>query len=118
MSDYSTGSATINGTVQTSMSFSVPGSTQAWYAVTISGNGSVQNAATVTAGKTAWVYGLASHATGVSQLYANDGTTVLASVPTNSTFVSPFPIGKFAAGEVIKVANSPGTKITVYYLEV
>ena len=88
----------------------VLGSTQTQVNVAATGNGSSQNAYTVTSGKTFYLFGFGVYGGGYNiNVYQNDGTTLVGRLRGNGTanewypVYAATPIGVYTSGQVVKV---------------
>jgi len=99
----------------------IPSATQTVVTVKATGNGSSQDAYTVTTGKTFYLYGLLVRGVSASCIvYANDGTTEKCSLETGATNAnsasvsSAVPIGVWTTGQIVKVTCS-NTKVYTFW---
>lgn len=99
---------TISGGISTTVG--TLGSTQTQVNITGTGNGSSQNAYTVTSGKTLYVYNVGVYAGGYNlSLYLNDGTTLTMRLRPNGTANEWYPVcgsapfAVYTSGQRVKV---------------
>lgn len=129
MGNYQSGTTSITGSVTASVTTTptlpTPGSTQTLIKITGTGNGSVQNAYTVTAGKTFYLFnaGSVDGASSRVSIFANDGTTynweTWANITNGPTaHMAAFPIGVYTTAQVVKVNVTNGFTYYLYGVEI
>lgn len=106
---------TITGSV--AVGLPTPASTQTIINVANVGSGSVQNAYTVTAGKSFALFGILQSGTANTyRVYKTDGTTMVMST-TSTDVMSAIPIWIYTAGQIVKVKDALNSESNIFGVE-
>lgn len=123
---YQSGTTEISGNVNVTSTTQVAtlGTSQTQVNITATGNGSQQNAYTVTSGKTLYVYNVGVYGGGYNlSLFLNDGTTLAMRLKGNGTANEWYPVcatapfAVYTSGQVVKVTCDNSGVYTIQGVE-